>query len=244
MPSPSRPSLNAVLSFVVVFALGAPAIAQVARPPAPPTSTSSSSDQDTETSTAHTVTAAAGKVIEGYNQRPLYSQDVAISAFAQISASTAANFLREDTTSSGGGLLSYRWIHRPWFGAELNYGLTRYTDTYFYGAIRVPHNAHEISLAYLLEGPEFKGFRPFLTLGGGAVVFQPVAPAPSAYHVDAKGLYFYGIGVQHPLFSPRWGWRLQYRGLDYGVPAFAQTNLDTHRSRHTSEPTFGIYYRF
>jgi hypothetical protein len=240
MPSLSRPSLFAALALSFAFA-PLPVWAQVAVPPAPQPSSSSSAP---DTQTARTVPAAAESGLQNYTAPPRYSQDVALSAFAQVSASTAANFLREDTTSSGGALLSYRWIHRAWFGAEINYGLTRYTDTYFYGAIRVPHNTHEISLAYLLQGPEYKGFRPFLTLGGGALVFQPVSPAPSNLHLDAKGLYFYGIGVQHPLFSDRWGWRLQYRGLDYGVPAFAQSNFDTHHGRHTSEPTFGVFYRF
>ncbi len=61
--------------------------------------------------------------------------------------------------------------------------------------------------------------------------------------MDAKKLFVYGLGIQRDV-GEHWGVRVQYRGLDYGVPAFGTVNLNTHRSRNTSEPTIGLSYRF
>ncbi len=162
----NAPSLAFLALLIIAASVVQPARAQVTgtpadNPPAPPPSSTSQS------------AAPEPGAPAPYNSVPALRRDLALSGFAQISGSRVGNFIRNDTTSSGGGLLSYRYTHKPWLGYEVNYGFTRYTDTYYYGVIRVPHNVHEFSLAYLLQGPRISGFTPFLTLGGGALLFAP-----------------------------------------------------------------------
>lgn len=218
--------------FLAAAILAGPAVAQVTGTPAPRSQTSSSQP------------AAQPSEAVPYNTSPALRRDLALSVFAQISSSKVGNFIRSDTTGSGGGLLSYRYTYKPWLGYEANYGYTRYTDTYFYGVTRIPHNTHEFSVAYLLQGPKLSGFTPFLTLGGGALVFAPTGSASGSYSVDTKKLFVYGIGLQHAILNDRLGIRAQYRGLSYGVPSFGTLNLDTHRSRSSYEPSIGVFYHF
>ncbi len=247
--SPWRnPQSLASLAFVfAVTVLAGPAFAQVTGTPAD-TAPGAPSAPPTQPGAPQTSASQPSAPEPGspapYNSIPALRRDLAVSAFAQFSSSTVGNFIRNDTTGSGGALLSYRYTYKPWLGYEVNYGFTRYTDSYYFGVVRVPHNVHEFSLAYLLQGPKFSGFTPFLTLGGGALVFAPSANATGSYGVDAKRMFVYGIGVQRSIVNDHWGVRVQYRGLKYGIPAYGQLSLNTHRGRTSYEPGIGVYYRF
>ena len=52
--------------------------------------------------------------------------DVGVGGFYQITNASNGNNIREDTTSSGGGLVSFRQPYKPWLGYEANVGYTKF----------------------------------------------------------------------------------------------------------------------
>jgi hypothetical protein len=177
--------------------------------------------------------------------------DVGVGGFYQITNASNGNFIREDTTESGGGLISFRQPYRPWLGYEANVGYTRFYEAYNKGVVKLESNVTDVSFAYLLQSPTFYGFQPFLTLGGGVIVFSPISGtitnlnSATPTHLPSQLLpeFTYGVGLNYPMFA-RLGFRGQLRGLKYKTPDFHQDFLDTHTLRTTLEPTLGVYYRF
>ena len=215
--------------------LTAPAMAQVTGQPDQSPPPSSSSDVQT------------AQIV----QKPvdLFRRDVAVSVFAQYTNVTNGNFIREDTTSSGGGMISYRQSARWWAGYEVNFGETKYSESYQKGEYRVNHNSSEITGAYLLKSPKYRGVRAFLTVGAGAIIFSPssyggpVALTPTKPETQVLPVFVYSLGVEHE-FNEHLGLRLQYRADEYKAPNFKQVSLDLHTLRTTLEPAAGVYYRF
>ena len=212
------------------------AAAQVTGEPAPaPPAQSSSSDVQTATIAQKTA--------------DMYKKDVAVSVFAQYTNRSNGNSIRLDTTSSGGGMLSYRQSPRWWFGYEINYGVTKYTDSYQKGAYRVAHTTNEFTGAYLIKSPRYRGVQGFLTVGGGVIVHSPnsyggpIAFVPGTPSTEANAMFTFSAGVQRD-FTEHLGLRLQYRDDTYKAPDFGQVPLDLHRLRSSTEPSAGVYYRF
>lgn len=174
--------------------------------------------------------------------------DAAGSFFAQITASSNGNNIREDTNQSYGGLVSLRQPYRPWLGWEVNYGLTSFPEFYRKGVVTVHDMVHEITAAYLLQSPPVMGFSPFLSLGTGMMIFSPRSatsvpgnPVPNSSQVLPA--FLFTIGLNKPI-SERLGVRLQFRALHYKTPSFNDPLLDSKTLRTTVEPALGVYYRF
>jgi hypothetical protein len=176
--------------------------------------------------------------------QPPWKYDGALSAFYQVTGASNGNFIREDTTESIGGLGSFRRPYRPWFGYELSYGFTRYSESYNKGVARVQDNVHEFTAAYLLQAPLFHGVAPFVTIGTGMVIFAPTSTGGGGRSSQVLPVFVYSLGLNRPLLSDRLGIRLQYRSLRYKTPSFNNVLLDAHTLRTTMEPSIGIYYRF
>jgi hypothetical protein len=211
--------------------------AQTAQPSTPPATPDASSSSDVQQ--AH---------VEQKTKDP-YDRDVALLGFGQDTNRTNGNSIRNGTTSSGGGMVSFRQSPRWWAGYEVSYGYTKYTDTYFYAAYTVKHNTNEASLAYLMKSPSYGGYHVFGTLGAGLISLSPTQSGgvvtfftgtPATQTVP---LFVYSIGVEKRL-TDRLGVRVQYRDDVYKDPDFKQAALDTTRLRSTNEPGLGIYYRF
>src|ERR1700691_763679 len=56
--------------------------------------------------------------------------DAGVGGFYQVTNASNGNFIREDTTESGGGLVSFRQPYRPWLGWEANLGFTSFSEAY------------------------------------------------------------------------------------------------------------------
>jgi len=176
--------------------------------------------------------------------------DVGVGGFYQITNASNGNFIREDTTESGGALVSFRQPFRPWLGYEANVGYTKFFEAYNKGVVKVESNVTDVSFSYLLQSPTYYGFQPFFTLGGGVIVFSPIAGTITSSNTTPTKLpsqllpeFTYSVGLNYPMFS-RLGFRGQLRGLKYKTPDFHQDTLDTHTLRSTLEPTLSVYYRF
>ncbi len=137
---PFSPSaLKAFCIAVLVTTMALPLAAQVTGQPEPDTSQGTSNSSDVQTA----------KVVQ--KTPDAYKRDVAVSVFAQYTNVTNGNFIRQDVTSSGGGMVSYRQSPRWWLGYEVNYGYTGYSEAYQKGSYRVKHSANEITAAYLIK---------------------------------------------------------------------------------------------
>jgi hypothetical protein len=189
---------------------------------------------------AATAPAAAG---------PKY--DVGLSGFYQVTDATNGNFIRDDTTESGGALVSFRRPWKPWAGFEANLGYTKFFESYNKNTVKVENNVTDVSVSYLFQAPTFYGIQPFFSLGGGVIVFSPVSGTlTDVNHITNGSLpsqllpqFVFNLGVDHPLFW-RLGLRAGMRGEKYKTPDFHQFLIDTKTLRTTLEPHVGIYYRF
>jgi len=177
--------------------------------------------------------------------------DVGVGGFYQVTGASNGNFIRDDTTESGGALISFRRPWRPWAGYEANLGYTKFYEAYNKGIVKVESNVTDISLSYLFQSPAIYGVQPYLSLGGGIIYFAPIdgtitnLNTPSATHFSGQLVpeFTYNFGLNYPIFS-RLGVRGGLRGLKYKTPDFHQFAIDTKTLRTTLEPNISVYYRF
>jgi opacity protein-like surface antigen len=171
--------------------------------------------------------------------------DGALSGFGQVTGASDGNFIREDTTESIGGLLSFRQEYRPWMGYEVNYGYTRYSESYNKGFLgRVQNNVNELTFAYLAQAHVPYGFQLFASLCGGIMIFDPTSKGGNGKSAQLLPAFTYSLGLNHNVLSDHIGIRVQYRYVRYKTPSFHEFQLDTQTLRRTMEPSIGVYYRF
>ena len=135
--------------------------------------------------------------------------DAGVGGFYQVTGASNGNFIREDTTESGGGLISFRQPYRPWLGYSADLGYTKFYDAYNKGIVKVESNVTDFSLSYLLESPPVYGVQPYLSLGGGIIVFAPIAgtlinledAVPSKLSKQLLPEFTYGLGLSLPVFK-------------------------------------------
>jgi opacity protein-like surface antigen len=172
--------------------------------------------------------------------------DAAVNVFGQFSSTSNGNGVQDKPTDSLGALATFRQSFKPWLGYEVNYGYTRFAERYStipFG-VQVQDNLHEVSVAYLVQGPSFLGFQPFGAVGTAGLIFLPTSVGGQKYTQQTRVPLLYEFGVNYAILTSHLGLRLQYRGLDYKTPDFGSTQLTTNARRQTSEPTVGAYFRF
>lgn len=177
--------------------------------------------------------------------------DVGVGGFYQVTGASNGNFIRDDTTESGGALISFRRPWRPWAGFEANLGYTKFYEAYNKGIVKVESNVTDVSLSYLFQSPSVYGVQPYLSLGGGVIYFSPIdgtitnLTSPGSTHFSGQLVpeFTYNFGLNYPIFS-RLGVRGGLRGLKYKTPDFHQFAIDTKTLRTTLEPNISVYYRF
>ena len=177
--------------------------------------------------------------------------DVGAAGLYQVTNASNGNSIREDTTESGGVLISFRQPYRPWLGYEADLSYTKFYEAYNKGIVKVESNVTDFSFSYLLQSPVIYGVQPYLTLGGGIIVFSPISgtltnlnqTVPSSLPSQLLPEFTYSLGLKMPLFS-RFGVNGGLRGLKYKTPDFHQVPIDTRTLRTTLQPNIGVYYRF
>jgi hypothetical protein len=177
--------------------------------------------------------------------------DVGVAGLYQVTNASNGNFIREDTTESGGALVSFRQPYRPWLGYEADLSYTKFYEAYNKGVVKVESNVTDLSFSYLFQSPVIYGVQPYLALGGGIILFSPISgtltnlnqTVPSSLPSQLLPEFTYALGLKVPLFS-RFGVNGGLRGLKYKTPDFHQVSIDTRRLRSTLQPNLGVYYRF
>jgi hypothetical protein len=170
----------------------------------------------------------------------------AVNVFGQFSGTSNGNGIQDNPTDSLGLLATVRQSFHPWLGYEVNYGYTRFSERYSTVPFAVQNNLHEVSGAYLLQGPTipFLGLQPFGAVGVGALIFLPTTTGGQKYNQQTRVPLLYELGVNYPILTSHLGLRFQYRGLLYKTPDFNSASLTTNARRQTSEPSVGAYLRF
>jgi Outer membrane protein beta-barrel domain len=177
--------------------------------------------------------------------------DVGAAGLYQVTNASNGNSIREDTTESGGVLISFRQPYRPWLGYEADLSYTKFYEAYNKGIVKVESNVTDFSFSYLLQSPPIYGVQPYLTVGGGIIVFSPISgtltnlnqTVPSSLPSQLLPEFTYSFGLKMPLFS-RFGVNGGLRGLKYKTPDFHQVPIDTRTLRTTLQPNIGVCYRF
>jgi hypothetical protein len=176
--------------------------------------------------------------------------DVGVAGFYQVTGAANGNFIRDDTTESGGALISFRQPWRPWAGYEVNVGYTKFYESYNKNVVKVESNVTDFSVSYLLQSPAYDGVQAYLALGGGIIVFSPIAGTITNVNQPGTSLpsqllpeFTFNLGLNYSLFK-RVGVQGGLRGLKYKTPDFHQFAIDTKTLRTTLEPNIGVYYRF
>jgi opacity protein-like surface antigen len=170
----------------------------------------------------------------------------AVNIFGQFTGTTNGDGVKDSPTDSLGVLATARQSFHFWLGYEINYGYTRFTERYSTVPFGVQNNVHEVSGAYLVQGPKIPllGLQPFGAVGVGALIFLPTTVGGQKYSQQNRIPLLYEFGVNYPILTSHIGLRLQYRGLSYKTPDFNATLLTTGTRRTTSEPSAGAYFRF
>ena len=176
----------------------------------------------------------------------LKNLDGAVSVFGQSTGTINANGIRDNPTESMGALATVRQSFHPWLGYEVNYSYTRFTERFSTIPFGVQNNVHEVSVAYLLQGPTLPilGLQPFGAVGTGALIFLPTTVGGQKYTKQTRVPLLYEVGVNYPILTSHLGLRFQYRGLLYTTPDFNAALLTTNARRQTSELSLGAYFKF
>jgi opacity protein-like surface antigen len=182
----------------------------------------------------------------GAMAQSLKGVDGAVAVFGQFTGTSNGDGIKDSPSESLGTLATFRQSFHPWLGYEVNYSYTRFTEKYSNIPFGVQNNVHEVSGAYLLQGPKipFLGLQPFGAIGFGALIFLPTTVGGQKYTQQTRTPILYEFGVNYPILTSHIGLRLQYRGLNYKTPDFNATLLTTGARRTTSEPSAGAYFRF
>jgi opacity protein-like surface antigen len=170
----------------------------------------------------------------------------AVNIFGQFTGTTNGDGVKDSPTDSLGVLATARQSFHFWLGYEVNYGYTRFTERYSTIPFGVQNNMHEVSGAYLVQGPSIPllGLQPFGAVGVGALIFLPTTVGGQKYNQQTRVPLLYEFGVNWPILTSHLGLRLQYRGLSYKTPDFNAALVTTGTRRTTSEPSVGAYLRF
>jgi len=176
----------------------------------------------------------------------LKNMDGAVAVFGQFSGTSNGDGVKDSPTDSLGTLATFRQSFHPWLGYEVNYSYTRFTERYSTIPFGVQNNVHEVSGAYLLQGPTIPilGLQPFGAVGVAGLIFLPTTVGGQKYGKQTRVPVLFEFGVNYPILTSHLGLRLQYRGLSYKTPDFNATLLTTGTRRITSEPSVGAYLRF
>jgi opacity protein-like surface antigen len=148
-------------------------------------------------------------------------------------------------TSSGGALGGYRFNFNRWLGAEGDFDVfrdsQRFSTSTATTAVRTNVYAATGSAVISLPNPLTRRFQSFVSVGGGALVFDP----RDTYFVprQTRNVIAFGGGVDIPV-SRRIAIRAQARTFMYKSLDFELSSLRTNKYFQTMIPSVGVVFKF
>ena len=149
-------------------------------------------------------------------------------------------------SNTAGALATLRYIAKPYFGLEFNYGYARYTENYTVAPGQIQTRVNEYTLGYIAT-PRYSifGLQPYLGAGGGTQAFKPTPHGGQGAPEKARATYYYTLGVQKELGTGgHFGIRAGFRELFFLDPDFGQNYLTILKHANTYEPQAGFYLRY
>ena len=149
-----------------------------------------------------------------------------------------------------GAGLTIRYVAKPYFGLEFNYGFARYTQNFSpapNGAslFQVQNTANEYSFGYVNNPPHpLLGFQPFLAVGAGSTEFKPTGGGGEGEPKQARASYYYNVGLEKQFGDTPFGVRASFRELFFLYPDFGQNYLTIKQRGNTYQPTISFFARF
>jgi len=148
-------------------------------------------------------------------------------------------------TSSGGVLAGYRFNINRWLGVEGDFDGFRdsqkFLTTTNTTALKANVYAATGSAVISLPNPLTKRFQSFVSIGGGALLFDP--RDTSFVPRQARSVIAFGGGVDLPV-SRQIAIRAQAKSFTYKAPDFEVSSLRTGKYVQTMIPSVGIVYKF
>jgi opacity protein-like surface antigen len=150
-------------------------------------------------------------------------------------------------TTTGGILVSYRYLLTPHSALEGNYSWAQNTNyytccgSYIQNPIRTRQQEGTVAYVY---GRTYKNYNPFVEAGIGGVFFTPIQEGTGTLDASSNTRIaaMVGGGVAYEI-SPSFDIRVQYHGLIYKAPQFVN-RFNTNRYELESLPAIGIAYHF
>ncbi len=171
--------------------------------------------------------------------------EVSAAYFGSFPSAADGNQVHQGASSSWGLLADGRWFFTPHHGLELNYGYTRDTQQFLRvdTANSVHSNVHEATASYVWHttvGPA----TPFLSAGGGALVYQPLTAGtltPTPASTQARAAFVYSAGLDLAI-TPRLSIRQEYRAFILRAPDFG-TGVGSDAGQYISEAVAGFVWK-
>ncbi|MGI4828768.1 MAG: hypothetical protein ACRYFU_11340 [Janthinobacterium lividum] len=200
--------------------------------------------------------SAVGAAAQTKLDRQLSYFDLGIQGVGQFTSSTSGTInypgafdqgtvATQTASTSLGALITLRYTPKPYLGAEFNGGYARYAETYNVNPLQVQTQANELTVGYVITPPyTIFGVKPYASAGGGAVRFAPTAGGGEETYTQARGAYYYNLGVQKEVFGNHLGLRLGFRQVFFLAPDFQENYLALNKRVSTAEPMVGFYLHY
>lgn len=201
-------------------------------------------------------TSAAGAAAQTKLDRQLSYFDLGIQGVGQFTSNASATInspgafdqgvaATQSASTTLGALITLRYTPKSYFGAEFNGGYARYTENYNVNPLQVQTQANELTLGYVITPPyTVFGVKPYASAGGGAIRFAPTAGGGEESYTEARGAYYYNLGVQKEVFGNHFGLRLGFRQIFFTAPDFQENYLALNKRVSTAEPMIGFYLHY
>jgi hypothetical protein len=148
-------------------------------------------------------------------------------------------------TSSGTGLVGYRFNINRWLGVEGDYDFFRNSQKFIISStsisLKTNVNVATGSAVINIPNPMTKRFKSYASIGGGAMIFHPTGTDITT--LQTRNVIVFGGGVDFPV-APHIAIRGQAKTLMYKAPDFATNNLRTSKYVQTMIPSVGVVFSF
>jgi hypothetical protein len=171
----------------------------------------------------------------------------------QVTIQGGAGFTRKVTdagvtykpTSSGVGLVGYRFNITRWLGVEGDYEVFRNSQKFLTAntqtSLKTNVNVATGAIVINIPNPITKRFRSFVSVGGGAIFFSPTGADFDA--TERQNVIAFGGGLDFPI-SRHLAIRGQGNTLMYKAPDFGMSGLRTSKYSQTLVPSAGLVFSF
>jgi opacity protein-like surface antigen len=192
-----------------------------------------------------------GLLVTGARAQESNHNDITVSAFGAFQQSSSGNGVNQSATNSAGVLATYRYFFTDHQGIEVDYGFSRFNQTYSSPtaatpfSFGVPADMSEATASYVYRHPIGHRLTPFVSAGTGALLFLP--DSFSSGGVSGSTFvtpdFVYSAGADLAV-SRRVSLRLGYRGHVFEAPDFRVASIRTNSVTHLAEPFAGLSFHF